>query len=124
MDGPRDAHPLPPRRPSPPSLGVSLPSRVAARAARVASTSRLYGVRESLGDSAPSDAQLHVMEFGTLTNAAGEDSPEPGAFGAAWVAGIWALSLLHGIDELYHWSMLDVVSTSGDGDRALLYGWA
>ena len=40
------------------------------------------------------------MEFGTLENAAGHDSPEPGAFGAAWTASMWPLALAAGVEEV------------------------
>ena len=61
---------------------------------------------------------LHAQEFGTLTNPVGVESPEPGAFGAAWTASTWPVALAHGVSELYHWDMLDMVKVGSSDDMA------
>merc|ERR1719198_2277576 len=64
------------------------------------------------------------MEYGTYTNPAGHVSPEPGAFGAAWVASTWPVALAHGVSEIYHWTMLDEITDTDGVEWPMLYGWA
>lgn len=61
---------------------------------------------------------LSISEFGTLTNAAHQASPEPGAFGAAWTLSAWIAALQSDIDEVYHWHDSDTL-----GQHTLLFGW-
>ena len=62
---------------------------------------------------------LTFMEFGTLGNAHGRISPEPGAFGAAWTVHVSARAAAQGISRAFHWKIFDRVGPTRS--RSLYY---
>ena len=68
-----------------------------------------------------SEVPLTFMEFGTLGNAHGRISPEPGAFGAAWTVHASARAAAQGISRAFHWKIFDSIGTRG---RSLYYSSA
>ena len=81
---------------------------------------KVYGATHALGAVVHNAGQYVGV---TSTNAAGNKSPEPGAFGAAWTASTWPVALAHGVKELWHWSMFDTVKDFHGREWDLLYGW-
>lgn len=49
------------------------------------------------------EISLEIQEHGTLFNKDEKISPEPGAFGAAWIAAQYAIGLDQGVSQIFHW---------------------
>ena len=53
------------------------------------------------------NATLQLMEFGTLQNAHGRSSPEPGAFGGAWTLATSTRAAALGVTRAFHWDIFE-----------------
>eukprot|EP00038_Savillea_parva_P016348 m.224171 g.224171 ORF g.224171 m.224171 type:complete len:523 (-) comp34078_c0_seq1:56-1624(-) len=108
-------HTRPSPLPTPPSRACGYEPNQAALAAE-----GLRYLRDTVAGPAYANVPMQFHEYGTLGNAQGRISPEPGAFGGAWTLATSTTAAQHGVSRAFHWANHDNIGP-GNASTRLYY---